>query len=118
MGITGSEPAIGPRPGRPLLDRHRHQPCRFVKAAQEEIGDAEHPELRPEMGAWIEAKRAFGVLDREIVLPDPYPEWPAGRPAARETRIERQRLVDQRDLRPDILAEKRQCEGVVNQHIR
>src|SRR5215469_18202239 len=66
---------------------------------------AYYEEQREHAGAGTEAPRDFGVFDPDIGLPRPRPENAADVPAPREIRVERERTVNQRHHRADILAE-------------
>src|ERR1700746_1087139 len=70
---------------------------------------------RADAGAGAEAQRGPYMLDRDVGLPRPIPEGAADVPVAREIRVERERAIDQRHHRADILAEMRQREGRVRQ---
>jgi hypothetical protein len=56
-------------------------------------------------GAGTEAKRGFSILDRENGFAGPQPEGPGDMPASGEARVERQRTIDQRHHRAEILGE-------------
>src|SRR5439155_16970729 len=71
MGVARGEATIGPRPFGGLLDRHLQFRRRFIKTAQEEVGDANHPEVIAAPGARIKAQRSFDMRDRQVGLSGP-----------------------------------------------
>ena len=58
------------------------------------------------------------MLDRDVGLARPVPENAADIPAAREARVERQRTINQRHHRTDVLAERGQREGGIGKGAR
>jgi len=87
MGVAGREPAVRPWPSRGLLYRKEHLYRRLVEAAEKEIRDADHSEVRAPTVARAEAERSFDMLDCEFGLSRPDPQRPAQIPPASEARI-------------------------------
>src|SRR6516165_4781777 len=79
---------------------------------------AHYSERRTDPGAWAEPQRGLDMRDRSIGLARVQPEGSAAVPSACKIRVESERTVDQRDHRPDILAEIGECLGGIRQSAR
>src|SRR3984893_9443308 len=68
--------------------------------------------------AGAEAQRRLDMLDPEVRLARPSPEYAADEPAVSEIRVKRQRTIGQRDHRVDVLTERGQREARIHQDAR
>src|SRR6516165_9041345 len=79
---------------------------------------AHYSERRTDPGAWAEPQRGLDMRDRSIGLARVQPEGSAAVPSACKIRVESERTIDERDHRPDILAEIGECLGGIRQSAR
>src|SRR5215472_8583640 len=105
MGVTGGKVAIRVREARVLLDREKQFRHRLSETPTKKMRGSYYLEGRADPGARTESQRSLGMLDRDVELAGPIPEYAANEPAAGVIRVERQGTIDQRHHRADVLAE-------------
>src|SRR5438067_10190534 len=118
MGITSGEIAIRLRKVRIFLDGEAQFGYRLVEAPADEISLAQDEKRGAYPGARAEAQRGFAMFDRDLGFPGAHSEDAADVPAARIVRVKRERAVNQRHRRANILAEVGERVGGICQNGR
>src|ERR1700756_1704343 len=118
MDKAGGEIAIWCRETRIVLDSEKQFRQRLLEAPAEQLCGANYIENLAKPAAWAETQRSLGTLDCSVKLARKKQENGTDVPAARKARVERQRPIDQRHNRADILAEIGQREGGIGQSAR
>ena len=120
MRVAGGENAVRMRMARILSDGEDQFRDRFIEAPAEEVRGADDTERRADLGARTEAQRSLCMLNCDIELGRvrSVSEIAADLPASRETGVEPQGAVDQRQHGADVLAEEGERNRGVHQHSR
>ena len=119
MGVAGGEKAVWLREARILLDREEQFRHRLIKAPAEEMRACRlYTSDAPIRARGLRRSAASTCSIAMSGWPAHSPENAADGPAAGVVRVERQRTVDQRDHRADVLAEIGQREGGIRQDAR
>jgi hypothetical protein len=104
---------------RLLLDCKKQLRLRLIETLREEEGTADDCQRRHAYSrAGAEPQRGFQMLDCQIELPGTRPESSAEVPAARETRVQPQSAIDQRDHCAEIFPEDPQRERGIGKYGR
>ena len=120
MSVAGGKNAMRMRMARIFSDCENQLGHCFVEIPPEEMRCADNPQRRAHSGPGTKAQRDLRMPDRRVELGRvcPIPEIAADLPASRETRVERERAVDQPQHGTDVLTEKGQRDGGVHQDAR